>query len=252
MALRHTAFYPQRHGFAFANAWDLDDVERQRLGGDLTAYFIERGTMGPLGRLIVPSTVRLVRRRLQRLLAPTYGLCGGMVFAALDFHRAGLPLPRGEHARDLPPPGSPMRRYIWRRQLDTLISDARRFVSWTAALRRSPSKGAARLLSHSLEEWSQLRRSLDDGEPVPIGLVREGRNVFDNHQVLATGYAPCGPRHVRLYLYDPNCPNREATITIEFGKHQLTGLESCPLGSRVLRGFFCEPYTSADPTQALG
>ena len=255
MTPRRTAFDPQGQGFAFANTWHLDEAERQYLGQDFTRYFLQRGTLGPLGPLVVPRVVRLVRGIVERHLGSTYGLCGGMVFAALDFHHAGLPLPRGQHAYDQPAPGTPLRRFIWRRQMDTLLQDALRFIAWTALLTRVPQRrpfdsGPSRLLARSRPQWRKLIAALDAGQPVPLGLVRDARNVFENHQVLAVGYEQLHERHATLFLYDPNCPDRESTIALEFGEQQLDGRESCPAQAPPLRGFFCEAYTPADPREA--
>ena len=256
MALQHTAFDPQRKGFAFPNTFHLDEAERRYLGQDLTTYFLRRGALGPLGPLVVPRVVKLVRSRVERHLGSVYGLCGGMVFAALDFHYAGLGLPRGRHAHDQPAPGTPLRRFIWRRQLDTLLNDALRFVTWTALLTRVGQRcpfggGPSRLLARSRKEWRRLTTALDAGQPAPIGLVRDARNVFENHQVLAVGYEQLDERHATLFLYDPNCPGQEASIALEFGEHMLDGRESCPAHAPPLRGFFCEAYTPVDPAEAM-
>ena len=91
---------------------------------------------------------------------------------------------------------------------------------------------------------------MDDGEPVPIGLVRATKNVYDNHQVLAIGYDVLDQTRVTLHLYDPNCPDIKSTIQIRFGEQSLEGRESCGEAA-LLRGFFCERYTPANPGAAL-
>ena len=85
---------------------------------------------------------------------------------------------------------------------------------------------------------------------MPIGLVRDAGNVYDNHQVLAIGYDEDADGGM-IYLYDPNCPDLESTIHITFGEHQLTGEESCG-SSPVLLGFFCESYKPLDPPAVNG
>jgi hypothetical protein len=97
-----------------------------------------------------------------------------------------------------------------------------------------------------------MKRSLNQGKPVPIGLVRDSENVYDDHQVLATGYDEDAGGGT-IYVYDPNCPDMESTIHIAFGEHQLTGKESCssPL-TPPLRGFFCETYAPLDPPSVNG
>ena len=95
-----------------------------------------------------------------------------------------------------------------------------------------------------------MKTSVDAGRPVPIGLVRDARNVYENHQVLAIGYDEVDGTQRTIYLYDPNCPDRESTIRIHFGEQPLDGRESCGVAA-VLRGFFCETYAPADPGDAV-
>jgi hypothetical protein len=246
-----TGFDPRVHGFAFANRWIFDEVERRDLPNQFATHLIRRGLLGPLGPFLIPLAVRLLRGSLERHLAPGYGLCGGMCFAALDFYRAGLPLPRGAGPDDHPPSGTRLRSYLWQRQLDSLVDDGARFVAWPVRLNYVPRLwplrgGLAWLLARSREEWRKLRAGLDAGAPVPIGLVRETGNVYDNHQVLAIGYEETDEAHGAAYVYDPNCPDVESVIHLDFGARSLHGRESCGQGPP-LRGFFCETYAPQDP-----
>ncbi|RLC89580.1 MAG: hypothetical protein DRI79_06515 [Chloroflexi bacterium] len=256
-----TAFDAQVHGFAFVNWWVLDEVERQRLYDTFAAYLTKGAILGaaafgPIGALLIPRAILALRNRMERDLAQGYGLCGGMCFTTLDFYKAGLPLPRGQDVNDQPAPGTPLRSYIWKRQVESLVSDGARFLAWLIALNYvSPAwplhGGTAWLLAQSKEEWRKLKASIDAGDPVPIGLVRDTKNVFDNHQVLAIGYDEEDEAHGTLYLYDPNCPDRLSIISIEFGERLLDGRESCDAPAP-LRGFFCENYSFSDPTEAIG
>lgn len=246
-----TSFDPRVHGFAFPNRWTLEDEERQQLDRIFVDYFTRRDFLGPVGDLVIPLGVRALRKQLESHLSPGYGLCGGMCFVALDHYMAGLPLPRGQNADDHPAPVSHLRTAIWERQLDSLVSDASRFLAWLVTLNYIPSAwplqgGAAWLLAHSMEEWRRLKASVDVGRPVPIGLVRDTKHVYDNHQVLATGYDQADGTHGTIYLYDPNCPDQESTIRVEFGPLLLNGQESCG-ALAPLRGFFCETYIPRDP-----
>ncbi len=256
-----TAFDPQVHGFAFVNRWELDAVERQQLhetfAGYLTrSHIIGAAVFGPLGRLLIPRGIAALRDKLESDLARGYGLCGGMCFAALDFYKAGLPVPRGQHANDQPAAGTPLRTYLWKRQLDSLASDGARVVTWLVVLNYIPQLwpfrgGAARLLEWSKEEWEKIKVFVDSGEPVPIALVRDTENIYDNHQVLATGYDQVDEARGTIYLYDPNCPNRASSISVEFGLSLLDGRESCE-GPAPLRGFFCEGYQASVPPEMPG
>jgi hypothetical protein len=256
-----TAFDPGLHGFAFKNEWSLDQAERRQLRrvfrstltwGPLLGAIM----LGPAGALLLPLGVCALRRKLETELARGYGLCGGMSYAALDFFQAGLPIPRGEGVHAQPAPGTRLRSYIWQRQLQSLACDLPRFLVWLIVLNDVPSTwlfrgGSAWLLDRSKGEWKRLRAAVDAGQPVPIGLVRQTRNVFENHQVLAIGYdredEVCGT----IYVYDPNCPDDVSAIRVMLGERTLLGQESCS-SARSLRGFFCESYRFSDPARALG
>jgi hypothetical protein len=253
--MRRTAFEPESHGFAFTNLWKFEETERLHIHNVFIAYFNRRRILGPIGALLAPPIVRLLRGQLERHLSPHYGLCGGMCFAVLDYylHEGGLSLPRGQHASDQPAPGTSMRRYIWERQLDSLISDGVKFLAWLVILNYVPPVwpfhgGARWLLARSRREWGKLRASLDAGKPVVIGLTRVTKRVYDNHQVLAIGYREVDGTRATIIIYDPNCPDSESTIDIEFEEQQLNGRESCG-GDAPLRGFFCESYSPFDPRE---
>jgi len=260
--MTQTAFKPEVHGLAFVNRWEFDEEERERLHKTFAGYLTLGAILGAAafglpGALLVPAGILALRRQMESHLAPVYGLCGGMCFAALDFflQRDGPPIPRGEHREDRPATGTSMRRYLWKRQLDSLVSDGARFLAWLIALNYLPRSwpfrgGPEWLLARSREEWQKLKASVDEGRPVPIGLVREAKNVYDNHQVLAVSYEETDEAHGTIYLYEPNCPDRVSTIQIEFGERGLEGRESCAPSAR-LRGFFCETYTFSNPAGAI-
>jgi hypothetical protein len=249
------------HGFAFVNSWQFDEVERQQLHEAFAGY-LTRGSIlgavafGMVGRLLISRGIVALRGKLESDLAQGYGLCGGMCFAALDFYKAGLPIPRGRDANDQPASGTPLRTYLWKRQLDSLVSDGARVLAWLITLNYVPQVplfrgGTAWLLDRSKEEWAKLKAFVDRGEPIPLGLVRDTENVYNNHQVLAIGYDETDEAQGTIYLYDPNCPDEGSSISIKFGERLLDGLESCDV-PWPLRGFYCEGYKPSDPTEALG
>jgi hypothetical protein len=259
--MTQTAFEPRTHGFAFANSWMLDEEERQQLY-EAFARCLKWGVIlgaacfGLTGAVFVPLAIRALRGKLVRDMARGYGLCGGMSFAALDFYGAGLPLPRGQHADDRPAGGMVLRNYIWSRQIDSLLSDAPRFLAWLIILNYVPATwpfngGPAWLLAQSKREWQRVKAALDAGEPMPIGLVRDTKNVFDNHQVLAIGYKETEGDQVTLYVCDPNCPGQVSVISFKFGERMLHGQQSCGTAPP-LRGFFCQTYAPRDPSAAIG
>lgn len=259
--MTHTAFDPRMHGFAFVNLWVLDEASRRQLTQTFARYLrlsalLGAAVFGLPGALLVPLAVRTLRNKLERDMARGYGLCGGMCFTVLDFYRAGLPLPRGMHAGDQPAGGTSLHNYIWRRQMDSLVPDASRFLAWLIILNYIPAAwpfkgGRARLLAQSKREWQRIKASLDAGEPIPIGLVRDTKNIFDNHQVLAIGYEETGEDRAILFVYDPNCPDHISAISLTFGERMLHGQQSCG-DVPPLRGLFCQTYTPRDPSAAIG
>lgn len=158
------------------------------------------------------------------------GLCGGMTFVAADLHRASVPPPADTAA---PPDGSSLRAWIVRRQMDSFDGGRLpfRFYSLMSPLRPGREPGWAQLLGrlgldlHSrahvmiTREWPAIRRILDAGRPVSLGLVRVvSANPLDltrNHQVLAWGYDLDGSR-LTLRIYDPNWPgDDDVTLTLD-------------------------------------
>jgi hypothetical protein len=258
--MTQTAFDPQMHGFAFENRWGFEEEEWQQLRklfSDLLRWgaMFQEDAFGLTGAPFIPFGTRTLRGKMQSELPPVYGLCGGMCFTALDFYKAGLPLPRGQHRNDRPAPETVLRRYLWKRQLESLVIDGTRFLAWLIFLNHVPLAwpfrgGSAWLLARSKEEWKKLKASVEAGEPVPIVLVRDTDSVLDYHQVLAIGYDEADEVHSTIYLYDPNCPDKVSTIHIEFGEQVLHGQEGCD-PSMVLRGFFCEVYTFSHPAEAI-
>jgi hypothetical protein len=148
------------------------------------------------------------------------GLCGGMVFAALDYWTRGSPPPP-----DTIPPeaGTALASYLVRRLIDswdlprgpltylTLMNpvypDGDRRVGPVTVPGR-----ARRMISR---EWPAIRASLDAGRPCPLGVVRvRSANPLElgkNHQVLAYGYDLTGS-DLRLAVYDPNRADDDGVV----------------------------------------
>src|SRR5689334_7033529 len=99
MIMPRLSFDPVRHGYHFTNAFDTQ---------------------------VLPGVVNV----------QTEGLCGGMAMSALDYWRAGIPIPLHD-ATDfgptkLPSAASRMRRYIFDRQMNSLLTRAM-FSRWVVA-----------------------------------------------------------------------------------------------------------------------
>ena len=253
----HTDFDPKEYGFAFNNSWNFDAAEEKDLYETFAGY-LNRGTIagtlmfGPLGSFSIAMGILALRRQMKVHLTSTstFGLCGGMSFAALDYHKAGRQPSKMPHPPD---PGTELHHYIWQRQRDSLIHDGAKFLAWVLALKYPhlllSLRGPAWVQDQSEKEWGKLTRSVNQGEPIPIGLVRDTNNVFDDHQVLAIGYEGTFA-HGEIFLYDPNCSGRKLAIHIGIKEGTFVGDEDCqssPAAKLGLRGFFCEHYRPSDP-----
>lgn len=226
-----TEFNPAVHGFPFGNHWK----------GDILL------TIPHIGRLDIGDT--------------TYGLCGGMCYAALDtflHHGTTSELP-GDPSRD-----DSIQSYIYGRQMDSIKGDdahlVRRLLSWIPKpLKTRYGITGLKVLSHR-RFLRSIARSLDGGVPVPLCLVNASsrdllrigkKNGFAlNHQVLAIGYryhdrAPEAKAEWDIYIYDPNYPG-ETQILHTASRSQTRPSSKTKLGPR-FRAFFNTHYRTKRP-----
>jgi len=227
-----SGFLPSRDAFAFPNAWPSAPA------------IVLRTPLGPLG-----------------LGDAARGLCGGMVFAALDYWRAGISPPAAR-----PEPGSPLYRYLVRRLIESwrIPGGVARYYQWM-----NLPDGHQRVLAHGRQlhtrrglawrtiaaGWPRIRASLDDdGIPVPLGLVTVASanpaRLALNHQALAFGYALSG-REVLLRVYDPNTGAADG-VGIAFdaaSPARATAFRHNLNLPRPVRGFFPVEYSPAVPPE---
>jgi hypothetical protein len=202
--VRVAGFAPSVHGLRFANAFRSAPIFRFRFGALATL------TLGDMAN----------------------GLCGGMTFVVADCFQAGVEPPLNMVA---PPDGSALQSEIVARQLDSFDGGRvpLRFYSLALPIRPVREAGWARGLGHLgidlhsrtwvmlNREWPRVRRLLDAGRLVPLGLVRSiawnPANLARDHQVLAWGYDLDGER-LTLHLYDPNWPlDDDVTLALDVG-----------------------------------
>ena len=192
------------------------------------------------------------------------GMCGGMVYAALDYFNAGLDLPRiapdDISTRFGSPLSGPLLDYLGQRLLQSFdIPDGVKTyielmnTGFPDALRRgslglAPRSRAWRMVR---EEWPFLKRKLDSGQAWPLGLIRvetdDVSQIGDNHQVLAYGYDLAGS-DLTLFIYDPNFHDRDdITLKLNIGdpEHKVQLTYSDP--DRPVYCFFQTRYTYARP-----
>ncbi len=228
-----SGFRPSRQAFAYRNSWPSQPAVR---------------VSTPVGEVDIGNAAG--------------GLCGGMVFAARDYARAGARPPDQR-----PVLGEPVYDYIVRRLVDSWdwLGGPAKYLLWMNTPdadtgvrlplvgRFVGRRGVAWLTIR--EEWPRVRGEIDSGEPSCLGLVTvrsaDPRQLGKNHQVLAWGYEIDGPA-VRLKIYDPN-RGRNDGIFIDFDTgHPSRRTEfRHNVGVAAIRGFFRVEYSPATPPPAM-
>jgi hypothetical protein len=225
-------FVPAEHGFAFTNRWPSQPAVVRRT---------------PFGSVTLGNAAR--------------GLCGGMVFAALDYWHAGRTPPE-----ERPAAGTPAYTHIVDRLVDSwhIPAGVAQYYQWMNL--PDADTGFDVLGRHVLIErglawrtvsvqWRQIRADLDAGTPAALGVVTvdsaDPGDLGRNHQVLACGYDVDGSE-VTLNVYDPNRGRRD-DVVIRFDTrapqrriafHHTLGID------RPVRGFFRTAYARTAPPAA--
>ena len=222
-------FLPSKHGFAFTNSWPSQPAVVRRT---------------PFGAVTLGNASR--------------GLCGGMVFAALDYWHAGTPPPEQR-----PAAGTAVYEHVVDRLVDSwhIPAGVAQYYQWMSL--PDADTGFDVLGRHVLIErglawrtvnvqWRQIRNDLDEGIPVALGVVTVGsadpRDLGLNHQVLACAYDVDGTE-VTLGVYDPNRGrNDDVVIRFDTRAPQRRIAFAHTLGlRRPVRGFFRTAYQVATP-----
>ena len=220
-------------------------------------HFANAFPSGPFWRLQLGSLVRVEIGDVAR------GLCGGMTFAAADAHRDGVPPPPD---RSAPSPPSELHARILRRQIDSFDRGRLplRFYSLMSPLRPRRESAFSRALGrfgvdiHSRThvmvalEWPSIRRTLDGGRTVPLGLVRavsaNPLALTRNHQVLTWGYDLDGSA-LLLRIYDPNWPDDDdLTLSLNVSNPDGDAAPVYPPRDGPVVAFFRAPYRRPGPT----
>lgn len=210
-------FLPSESGFRFVNSWPSNPV-----------FTLPT----PLGRVRVGNA--------------RGGLCGGMVFAALDYWYANRRPPSEQ-----PVKGDPLYGFIVRRLFDSwhLPGGVAQYYRWMSR----PDAGTTGV------GWMTINRGLSglicdlaDARPVPLGVVTTtSRRLVDlglNHQVLAYAGDVVGD-DVTVRVYDPNRGQRD-DIAISCNVGEPAGRthfeHNLGLACQV-RGFFPIGYRAVPP-----
>jgi hypothetical protein len=186
------------------------------------------------------------------------GLCGGMVFAALDYWHGRITPPAAR-----PAPSAPLFQYLVQRLVASwnLPTGAAQYYQWMNLPNGDSSFNVAG--QHIVTErglawrtiavqWPQITADLDRGIPAALGLVTVASaspaDLGLNHQVLAYGYE-ASPSQVTVQVYDPNSGQNNG-IHIQFDPRDpadpTTFTHNINL-SHPVRGFFRTPYAPATP-----
>jgi hypothetical protein len=222
-----TEFLPSRHGFAFPNSWPS-----------------QPGLLLPIPRghsLGIGNAAR--------------GLCGGMVFAALDYWHAQSEPPAAQ-----PAAGSPLYQFIVRRLIDSwhIPSGVLRYYNWMSLpdgdVRVARPPRVRRGVSWRTIDgnWPRVRASIDAGQPAALGVVTVASRwpgaLGHNHQVLAYGYEASG-NEVSIAVYDPNSgPDDGVRIAFSTAAPGRPTKFAHNIGiGRPVRGFFLTGYSAATP-----
>lgn len=151
------------------------------------------------------------------------GLCGGMVYSALDYFRNRMPIPTQTYT---PANATTLQSYIYQRQQHSM---------WNVNEKWSELEVAYNFRAGEIFRWGiqgtgggrleELKNAIDAGRSVPIGLFGGGVPSINggsggNHVVLAVGYSlgryrgDFGSRagEFKILAYDPNMRNRMVTL----------------------------------------
>lgn len=184
---RMTGFDPEQHGFAFVNTFRNDFIRE--------------------------FDVR------------TSGLCGGMVYTALDYFHADMPITSQTHR---PAVNTRLHDYIYDRQVHSIADNADKW----AELGFNPlGVRNGEFFNWGLQGFDggrlqELRAKIDRGEPVPLGLWHYSGERGGDHQVLAIGYDTGRYRgdlgqfkeDLRIIVYDPNHPGEEKVLVPDLAR----------------------------------
>ena len=218
-------FTASRNGFAFINSWPSEPAV------SITTPF------GPIN-----------------IGNAEAGLCGGMVYAAMDYWYAGGSCPTSQ-----PAPASPLYKFLVHRIIDSwnVPVGVTQYYTWMSL---PDADSTFDFFGHQVpaergvssrtvtQQWPQVKHDIDTGIPSPLGIVTvKSSAVGDlghNHQVLACAYSTDNSV-VTLDVYDPNRGQRD-DVSIRFDtanpQHGTTFTHNLGI-SEPVRGFFRSRYS---------
>ncbi|MFN0018496.1 MAG: FG-GAP repeat domain-containing protein [Pirellulaceae bacterium] len=185
-------FKPSMHGFRFSNGdWKKDNIK-------LPVVMIPFPK--PVGDINITNT--------------THGMCGGMVYAVMDYFYAKQKPPN----TTMPPSNEsdPLFQYLKRRLMKSwdVTGTGHNYLDYMRPTYPDtdegvPGSGKGRAWIIAKQEWPKIKADIDAGQLSPLALVQVKSllptDIGGNHQVLAYAYDLSGSR-VTLHIHDPNEP----------------------------------------------
>lgn len=190
--MKRTTFDPTKHGFKFSNEFQTQ-IQIAGLNG------------------------------------PRFGgLCGGMVYSALDYYKTNEPIPAQTHR---PASGTTLHQYILTRQNNSTLLNSNggsNADKWAELILNPFGWRTNEFFNWGLQgsnggRVQELVEMMRSGSPVPLGLFKDGNGgVGPHHQVLAIGYdlgrykGDLGDykEDFKIFIYDPNYPNQTMTLRV--------------------------------------
>lgn len=186
----------------------------------------------------------------------TGGLCGGMVYTALDYYHAKRSVPVQNYR---PNDGTRLHTHIYKQQVESIVKN---IGNW-GELGLNPD-GAR---NEEFFRWGMKERLRDimfyvnRNQPMPMGLMGAGGpNNGGEHQVLIIGYdlgrykvnLGAYQSDVKIYTYNPNYPNKISIIRPDVNKKVFYTYDS--RGNRKeWRGYFVDrKYRRVNPPTVAG
>lgn len=207
-------FHARGRGFVFSNSWS-SDLPVISIGYLWNKLF--DSLPGPLSDLGID---RVVDENWLPITHADAGLCGGMVYAVMDYYVNHL-LPPNQTT-------SPSSRndilyqYIRDRLWDSfdVTGQGHRFLGYSSPHYPNGDEGVVQAAGLTRgrswvtyrEELPRIQDDIDAGKLSPIGLIQtDNLDIGKNHQVLAYAYEKSG-QDVSLFIYDPNYGDKEVTF----------------------------------------
>ena len=187
------------------------------------------------------------------------GLCGGMVYASLDYYKNNLPIPSQTHR---PTSGSTLHQYILNRQTNSTllnVNGTSNADKWSELILNPFGWRSSEFFNWGLQgsnggRIQELVEMMSTGNPVPLGLFKAGSGgIGPHHQVLAIGYdmgrykGDLGnyKEDFKIFIYDPNHPAETLTLRAN-AANQSYYYEQYP-GENWMTYFVDKKYTVSRP-----